>query len=793
MSADFVQQTPPEGAPGQAPQANPSSSPPPGALVQPAAKSLYSLHTMLMALVAVALVPFLLVSVWGHLAEREHERGIAVERTAHAAVMIADDLVRETRNTRLSLELLAANPRLWNCSSEQSGAACAQELQHFASLAPEYLNLILARSGGTVLASANPLEDKNGILHIQAVVDALHGQAFAVSVSRQGLGQASEPNAAAVITYAAPVRDAKDGAPLVIAAQVALTQASKTIESAGLPQGTSVVLADLSGRIIFRIPDAQGYVGVKLPAGHLDFIRTRTSQASGWGVGLDGVERYYVLRRVDIGGEPIGYVRVGIPKSAVYAESTAKLMRQVALLVFTTLLVLLLTRLWAGRFLLDPVRRLMAAVRALGAGDFTARTGMGPGTPGTTGELGELARTFDNMAEGLECAQEEQEAARKALRESEERLRAVFNASSDGLLLLVPDGRVLSMNESAAKRRNATSQELEGKNILDIIPQYVRNGRRERFEEVVRTCAPLRFEEEREGRTYAIRLYPIFGEDGAVRQIASFSRDITERRLSERALVEAKTAAEAASMAKAAFMANMSHELRSPLNGLAGMLRLLEDAKLTNEHREYLDYALKTSNHLTELISDILDYAALGSGQVVMEHKPFTLGAVLTSLEEELQPVAEGKGLTFTVNGHQGALEQPLLGDPLRLGQALRHLLDNALKFTHEGGVTLDAVLSCKAVGDCTLRLQVADTGIGIAPEQMQKLFEPFVQAEDPLTKRYPGTGLGLAIVHELVAKMGGQVEAQSDPGSGSVFTLCVSFQTPADAHTPQDWPTPPA
>jgi signal transduction histidine kinase len=223
------------------------------------------------------------------------------------------------------------------------------------------------------------------------------------------------------------------------------------------------------------------------------------------------------------------------------------------------------------------------------------------------------------------------------------------------------------------------------------------------------------------------------------------------------------------------------------------MLRLLEDAKLTNEHREYLGYALKTSNHLTELISDILDYAALGSGQVVMEHKPFTLGAVLTSLEEELQPVAEGKGLTLVVNGHHGALEQQLLGDSLRLGQALRHLLDNALKFTHEGGVTLDAVLSCKAVGDCTLRLQVADTGIGIAPEQMQKLFEPFVQAEDPLTKRYPGTGLGLAIVHELVAKMGGQVEAKSAPGSGSVFTLCVSFQTPADSHTPQDWPGPAA
>lgn len=777
MSPNAAKPTPSGGRPVQ-----------PNEMAKPPRSLPYSLHTMLMALVAVALVPVLGLSLWSHMAERDHEQGMAVERAAHTASMIADDLEQQTRNTRLSLELMAANSRLWSCPGGQQNGVCAKELEHFASLAPEYLNLLLVRQGGVVLASARPVSDKAIARNTQAIVDALHGRPFAVSVNRQKVAGGAQADAV-VVTYAAPVREAKDGAPLVLAAQVALTQASQNASTAGLPPGTSIILADLDGRVLYRVPDRPSVLGASLPSDHAEHIRERASGVSGWSIGLDGLERYYVLRRLDIGGEAVCYVRVGIPKSAVYAESTAKLTRQTVVLVFITLLALLLTRLWAGRFLLDPVRRLMGAVRALGAGDFSARTGMGPGTPGASGELGELASTFDHMAEDLEQAQAAQEAVRKALHESEERLRAVFNASSDGLLLLVPDGRVLSMNESAARRRNATAQELVGRNILDIIPDYVRNGRRERFEEVVRTRAPLRFEEEREGRTYAIRLYPIFAEDGEVRQIASFSRDITERRLSERALVDAKSASEAANRAKDAFMTNMSHELRTPLNGLAGMLKLLEGADLPPEHREYLDYALQTSRHLTELIGDILDYAALGSGQMILEHKPFTLAKVLDPLEQELRPVAAGKGLAFTVNGHPGALEQELLGDPLRLGQALRHLLENALKFTHEGGVTLDAVLSCRAEGDCTLRLQVADTGIGISPEHMQKLYEPFVQAEDPLTKQYPGTGLGLAIVHELVAKMGGHVEARSTLGVGSVFSLSLSFHTPARNEDPKSGP----
>jgi len=721
-----------------------------------------SLHGMLVGLVALVLLPVLALSLVSHLRDRAQERDEAVAAAARAAGLVARALGQETANARAMLDLLAMNPVLLRGTDP----ARQRVLAALPRLVPRYADLLLVRPDGRVLASAKPAVHAD-LARDPVLAQALAGQNFSVGVSFPDAGKAP---GGALVTYAMPVQ--ASAGTLVIAARLPLSEVGVIFESAALPKGTTMVLAEQNGRILYRLPELSNYADAYLPAAQEAGLRGDSDGSRGWSLGLDGVERYYVIKRLDICQGEACFVRVGIPRDAVYATSGGKLTRHLAGLAVIVLLTLLLARLWARRKILVPVARIMETVRALHAGDYTARSSMGA----AAGELGELAGSVDHMAASLMRNRQEQEAARRALFESEERLRAVFNASSDGMLLLVPNGQVLAMNDSAAQRRGKTPGELMGANIFDLIPAPVRDNRRVRYEEVVRTGGPLRFEEDREGRTYAIRLYPVRDHAGNIVQIASFSRDITERKLAERALTAAKEVAEAASQAKSAFLSNMSHELRTPLNGLLGMLQLLRDETDPAQRREYLDWATQSAQQITRLVNDILDYAALGSGAARIEHVPFRLADVVTPLTLEYTARAGAKGLSFDVEVSPGLLDQRLMGDPGHLSQLLRQILDNAVKFTATGGVLLSASVSCQDADTCTLCIQVGDTGIGIAPEALERVFKPFVQAESPLTKSYGGAGLGLAMARELAVRMGGGLELSSEPGQGSTFTLNLSF-----------------
>jgi PAS domain S-box-containing protein len=384
----------------------------------------------------------------------------------------------------------------------------------------------------------------------------------------------------------------------------------------------------------------------------------------------------------------------------------------------------------------------------------------------------------------------EQRRSEAALRESEERYRYLYENANDILYTHDFSGRITSMNRVAEEELGFSGGEANGMHILEM----VRPEDRERVKQAFREG---RCEQEKQasyeigvnaknGRNLWLEVRTsVLRQGGKPIGVLGIARDVTERHVIQEQLharncelANALRLSEEAAELKSRFLANVSHEIRTPMNGIIGMNNLLLDTHLVDEQREYAELVRLSAEGLLSIIDDILDFSTIEAGKLTLERREFSVRRLMEDVNRMLRYQAVAKGLAF---GFSVAPNVPeiVIGDPARLRQILINLVVNAVKFTDEGQVLMEASVAEQSDAGYRLRFRVSDTGMGIPKSDQERIFDSFVQADLSSTRRHGGAGLGLTISKELIGMMGGEIAVASEVGKGSTFTFTVVLANP--------------
>lgn len=446
----------------------------------------------------------------------------------------------------------------------------------------------------------------------------------------------------------------------------------------------------------------------------------------------------------------------------------------------------------------DPAAVAAAGVAALRARHPDARNpALGSATPwpGSLGDdpaagpgTGSPPPAHADRAADLAARVEALEDEAWTLREIAERYRSMLEVSGDAILRSDADHVVLFANEGFWATFGLAPEAVIGRRLDAVLVGLTLPG-----SEAAPAASPapdLPMATTSGPRWFSVRDIPLPSRPGDPSALQTMLRDVTERRAIETELARARDMAEAANAAKSNFLALASHEIRTPLNGILGMADLLLETPLTSEQQTYARAVRTSGDALLSLVDDVLDLGKIEAGRLALSPEPADLEAAVESVVELLAPRAQAKGIELAAALAAG-LPERLVFDAPRLRQVLINLAGNAVKFTDQGGVAVTVTGEPAGGGAWRVSVAVADTGIGIAPADRERIFREYEQADSGPARRFGGTGLGLAISRAIVERMGGAIKVESRLGTGSVFTVTVELPIAGPAVPPEVRPRP--
>jgi len=391
-------------------------------------------------------------------------------------------------------------------------------------------------------------------------------------------------------------------------------------------------------------------------------------------------------------------------------------------------------------------------------------------------QIESLERIADSLAISLSRRQAEED-----LRESRNLLHNIINSTTESIYAKDLKGRYILLNASTERIFGKSASDILGKDDSLLFPPdealAIMDGDRTVIEGgVVITCEEVVTDVAGKKMTFLSTKGPLFDASRKPVGLFGIARNITDRKQAEENLRQAKTDAEAANTAKSYFLATMSHEIRTPMNGVIGMIELLQHTELTQEQREYADSAKQSGIALVRLLNNILDLAKIEAEKIELEPAIFDLRSVISEIIIFLSLKAREKGIRL-ISSMDTDVPASLKGDEGRLRQILTNLIGNAVKFTTNGTITLHVRKDTEDENSVTIRFLVQDSGIGIAADKLDLIFNPFIQADSSTTRSYGGTGLGLTICKRLAELMGGDIGVESTEGKGSTFWVTVVME----------------